>query len=304
MTETAGPDRVRSAEQIGLSAREAAAAPVPDPTGNAPPRNAAQAAGPRNAAQAAGPRNEASWARKVDRLEVDPRAGVRGTNVAGRRLTGPVQGFGKMWQKSYRMKAGSGIAPEQAIATWREHFPEFWPKGNRFAGALTGINPGDVALLDLAIGGGVKLSTGVFVLYADSESFTLMTPQGHMFAGWITFSAEREGPQDGGETVVQALVLMRANDPLYEIAMTFGGHAKEDKFWAATLTALGERLGLPNPAVDTKTTCVDTKRQWRHANNIWHNSMIRSVLQTIAAPVTGLARMLRRKDHGRKQATT
>jgi hypothetical protein len=293
MTETAGPDRVRSTEQIGLSAREAAAAPVPHATGNAPPRNAAQAAGPRNAAQAAGPRNAASWARKVDRLEVDPRAGVRGTNVAGRRLTGPIQGFGKMWQKSYRMKAGPEIAPEQAIATWREHFPEFWPKGNRFAGALTGINPGDVALLDLAIGGGVKLSTGVFVLYADAESFTLMTPQGHMFAGWITFSAEREGPQDGGETVVQALVLMRANDPLYEIAMTFGGHAKEDKFWAATLTALGERLGLPNPAVDTKTTCVDTKRQWRHANNVWHNSMIRSVLQTLATPVTSLVRKLR-----------
>src|ERR1700683_36956 len=256
MTDTAGPDRVASAEQIGLSAREAAAIPAPD------------------GARAA-PRDTDSWAKKVDRLEVDPRAGVRGTNVAGRRLTGPVQGFGKMWQKTYVMDAGSQITPEQAIATWKEHFPEFWPKGNRFSGALTGINPGDVALLDLAIGGGVKLSTGVFVLYADAESFTLMTPQGHMFAGWITFSAEREGPRDGAETVVQALVLMRANDPLYEIAMTFGGHRKEDKFWAATLTALGDRLGLPDPQVDVKTTCVDSKRQWRHANNVWHNSMIR-----------------------------
>jgi len=267
MTETAGPDRVRSAEQIGLSAREAAAAPPPhagpDAAGNGPPRNAD------------------SWARKVERLEVTPRDGVRGTNVAGRRLTGPVQGFGKMWQKSYRMKAGPGIEPEQAIATWKEHFPEFWPKGSRFAGALTGISPGDVALLDLAIGGGVKLSTGVFVLYADAESFTLMTPQGHMFAGWITFSAEREAGQANSRAVVQALVLMRANDPLYEIGMTFGGHRKEDKFWVATLTALGERLGLRNPVVDVKTTCVDSKRQWRHASNIWHNSMIRSVLQTL-----------------------
>jgi hypothetical protein len=35
----------------------------------------------------------------------------------------------------------------------------------------------------LAIGGGVKPSTGVFVLYTDAESFTLMTPQGHQFAG-------------------------------------------------------------------------------------------------------------------------
>ena len=82
----------------------------------------------------------------------------------------------------------AGVTPRAGHRHLEEHFPEFWPKGNRFAGALTGINPGDVALLDLAIGGGVKLSTGVFVLYADAESFTLMTPQGHMFAGWITFS--------------------------------------------------------------------------------------------------------------------
>jgi len=247
MSETQGPDKVASAEQIGLSHREATATP---------------------------PRDAASWAKKVDRLEVDPRDGVRGTNVAGRRLTGPVQGFGKMWQKTYRMDAGQ-VPPEQAIATWREHFPEFWPQGNKFAGALTGINPGDVALLDLSIGGGVKLSTGVFVLYADAESFTLMTPQGHQFAGWITFSAER----NGDTTTVQAQVLMRANDPLYELGMPVM-QRKEDKFWIATLTSLGQRLGIQDPAVELTRTCVDSRRQWRHASNIRHNSMVRSVLQT------------------------
>jgi hypothetical protein len=151
-----------------------------------------------------------------------------------------------------------------------------------------------VALLDLAIGGGVKLSTGVFVLYADDESFTLMTPQGHMFAGWITFSAERSA----AVTAVQAQVLMRANDPLYEVAMTFGGHGKEDKFWAQTLTALGEKLGVPAAAVQTRTVCVDSKRQWRNARNIWHNSMVRSVLQTVAAPFTALRQQALRRRAG------
>jgi hypothetical protein len=261
MTEATGPERVRSAEQIELSVREAGAGVTP--------------------------RNDAGrWAAKVDRLDVVQRDGVRGTNVAGRRLTGPVQGFGKMWQKTYRLAVGPAVSPEQAVSTWKAHFPEFWPAGNRFAGALTGISPGDVALLDLAIGGGVKLSTGVFVLYADEESFTLMTPQGHMFAGWITFSAE--GAPDG--TVVQAQVLMRANDPLYELAMTFGGHRKEDVFWAETLTALGRYLGTGDLTVTTRTVCVDSSRQWRHASNVWHNSMVRSVLQTLAAPVTALRR--------------
>lgn len=265
MTEAVDPERATSAEQIELSVREAAAAMTPRDLGR--------------------------WAAKVDRLDVQQRDGVRGTNVAGRRLTGPVQGFGKMWQKTYRLTVRVSITPEAAIATWKAHFPEFWPAGNRFAGALTGISPGDVALLDLAIGGGVKLSTGVFVLYADEESFTLMTPQGHMFAGWITFSAER----DGGATAVQAQVLMRANDPLYELGMTFGGHRKEDVFWAATLTALGTRLGAgPDAEVSTRTVCVDSKRQWHHAGNIWHNSMIRSVFQTAAAPFTALRRRARR----------
>ena len=276
MTELAGPDRAASAEQIGLSHREAAASP---------PSHA--------------PRDAQSWAPKVDRLAVGQRAGVRGTNVAGRRLTGPVQGFGKMWQKTYRMDIGSAIEPAAAIALWRSNFPDFWPKGNRFAGALTGINPGDVALLDLAVGGGVKLSTGVFVLYADNESFTLMTPQGHMFAGWITFSAERAGD----DTVVQAQVLMRASDPIYEVGMTLGGHKKEDKFWVATLRALGDRLGVPGAPITADTSCVDKKRQWRHAGSVWHNSMVRSVLQTIAAPVNALVRVVRRGSSGTREET-
>jgi hypothetical protein len=249
MSEQTVPESVPPADQIGLAAREAQAAVQP--------------------------RDAGSWAAKVDRLEVEQRDGVRGTNVAGRRLTGPVQGFGKMWEKSYSLNAGDVVSPEDAIATWKAHFPEFWPKGNRFAGALAGISPGDVALLDLAIGGGVKLSTGVFVLYADEESFTLMTPQGHMFAGWITFSAERSSEA----TMIRAHVLMRANDPLYEVGMTFGGHAKEDRFWAETLTALGTRLGVPDPQVETRSTCVDNRRQWKHANNVWHNSMVRSMFQ-------------------------
>jgi hypothetical protein len=220
---------------------------------------------------------------------VGQRSGVRGTNVAGRRLTGPVQGFGKMWQKTYRMNLGTTVTPREAIATWKAHFPEFWPPGNRFAGPLAGISPGDVALLDLAVGGGVKLSTGVFVLYADEESFTLMTPQGHMFAGWITFSAQQSGPG----TFVQAHVLMRGNDPLYEIGLALGGHRKEDLFWAQTLTALGERLGVAGPRVETRSECIDPRRQWRNAGNIWHNAAVRSALQALAAPFS---------KRGRRQA--
>jgi hypothetical protein len=52
---------------------------------------------------------------------------------------------------AYRMEVGTAIERAATIALWRAHFADFWPAGNRFAGALTGINPGDVALLDLML---------------------------------------------------------------------------------------------------------------------------------------------------------
>jgi len=217
----------------------------------------------------------ANWAGRVERLEVEKRAGVRGTNVSGRRLTGPVQGFGKMWQKTFSI-SNLSVTPEQAIAEWRAHFPEFWPAGNRFAASLTGISPGEVALLDLAVGG-TKLSTGVLVLYVDDRSFTFMTPQGHMFGGWITFSAD-ETPSG---TRVEASMLIRASDPIYEIALALGGHRKENEFWRATLTSLGHHLGLDEPVVEESIVCVDSRRQWAKWRNVWYNSAVRSVGQTV-----------------------
>ena len=182
-----------------------------------------------------------AWAKPVAHLEVTGvEPGAAGINVAGRRPTSPVHGFGRMWQKTYRIRLeGTDATPAEVIAVWKRDFPTFWPKGNRFFAPLAGIQPGEVAVLDLAMPGGLKLSTGVLVLYADDESFTLMTPQGHMFAGWITFSAS----DDDGVTAAQAQVLMRAWDPLYEIGLTFGGHRKEDPHWAHTLRALAAALG-------------------------------------------------------------
>jgi hypothetical protein len=234
------------------------------------------------------PRDAGSWAAKIDRLPVAS-GDSPGRNVAGRRLTGPVQGFGKMWRKTYWINVSPNISPRTVIAEWKEHFGEFWPAGNRFKGPLTGLGPGDVALLDVSVGGGVRLSTGVFVLYADEESFTLMTPEGHMFAGWITFSAERAGgasalgASPGASTVIQTQVLMRANDPLYELAMSLGGHRKEDQFWVQTMTALARYLGALPATVHTRTVCIDRRRQWGNFGSIRQNSMVRSMLHSATA---------------------
>src|SRR3712207_5375731 len=141
--------------------------------------------------EAQGQRDAASWAKQVTKLKVGevPVEAIN-RNVDGRRVMSPIQGFGKMWQKTYRVAlTGAEVTPAQVISEWKENFASFWPERNLFYGPLTGIEPGEVAVLNLTMPGRLKLSTGVFVLYADEESFTFMTPQGHMFAGWITFSA-------------------------------------------------------------------------------------------------------------------
>jgi hypothetical protein len=236
-------------------------------------------------------RSEESWAKSVARLEVtDVPDGAVNLNVDGRRLASPIQGFGKMWQKTYQVRVPSECASAtKLIATWKENFREFWPEGNHFYGALTGIAPGDVALLNMALPGKMKLSTGVMVLYADDESFTLMTPQGHMFAGWITFSAS--DAED--HTVAQAQVLMRASDPIFEMGLAMGGHKQEDRFWQHTMTALAAHFGHEGE-VDTRVVCVDKKRQWSKWTNVWHSAAIRSTLYTMGAPGRGLKRLFKR----------
>ncbi len=242
--------------------------------------------------QEAAARDATSWAKSVSRLNVSavPEGAVN-INVEGRRLASPIQGFGKMWQKTYQVRLpGERVSAPEVIATWKQRFPEFWPKGNSFYGPLTGIAPGDVALLNMTLPGHMKLSTGVMVLYADEESFTLMTPEGHMFAGWITFSATERGE----DTVAQAQVLMRASDPIYELGLTLGGHRQEDRFWDHTLSALAAHFGQ-DADVDTKVVCVDSKRQWSKWRNVWHSAAIRSTLYTLGAPGRAARRLLGRE---------
>ncbi len=92
------------------------------------------------------------WASAGTRITIP---GAQGRMVDGKLVTGPIQGFGKMWQKTYRVPlAGVPATPAEVITTWKRHFPEFWPDGNQFHAPLTGIAPGEVALLDISLGPG------------------------------------------------------------------------------------------------------------------------------------------------------
>ncbi|MDX1510185.1 MAG: hypothetical protein R3249_02460 [Nitriliruptorales bacterium] len=208
-------------------------------------------------------RDRQEWAANVGELHVDDDRDAVG--VQGRRVTSPIHGFGKMWQKTYRAAlAGVDRTPQQVIEEWKRHYGDFWPEGNEFFGSSEGIAPGQVGVISGKLPGGPKVKTGVLVLYADDESWAFMTPEGHPFAGIITFSVEE------GETgpVAQIQLLIRAHDPLVEAAMPIMGHRQEDRLWQQTLTNLATHFGVEDVELETKIVCVDKRRQWKRFGNL------------------------------------
>ena len=116
--------------------------------------------------------------------------------------------------------------------------------------------------------------------YADDESFSFMTPQGHMFAGMITFSAFEEN----GSTMVQIQALVRASDPIFELTFRLGlGHKTEDEFWQQTLESLAAYYGIKG-VVHQSVVCVDPKVQWPEARNVWHNAAMRTGIYWMLGP--------------------
>lgn len=224
-----------------------------------------------------------SWALPVDRLNASAvAAGARRDAVTGRRTAGPLQGFGQMWQKILEVPlTGSSATPRQVIAVWKERFTEFWPADATFYAPLAGIQPGEVALLEVKPAPGpIRLSTGVLCIFADEESFAFMTPEGHALAAWITFTAVvREGT-----TYARIEALERPADPLIELSYLLGGNRLNDRFWERTLANVAAHFGAPDAVVERRVTCVDGRRQWRYFGNVRHSAVLSSFVGTLRRP--------------------
>lgn len=223
-------------------------------------------------------RDAAYWARPVSELKVgDVSPDAVNLNVEGRQAVGPLLGFGQLWQKTYRIRLGGSVTPEQVVSAWKQNLPHLMPADSRFYPSLAGVAPGEVVLINATLPGlpgGVPVSTGVRIIYADDVSFTVMTPAGHPEAGFNTFSAFAED----GVTVAQIQSLGRANDPIYELGYRLMGGAKQQEaIWHHVLRALAGLFGVQGQ-VEMQKVVVDPRLRWRYAGNVWHNALIRTMI--------------------------
>ena len=248
--------------------------------------------------QKAEPRDAAYWAQPVTKLKVsDVPTGAINLNLEGREIVGPLQGFGRMWQRTYRVKlTGANATPAQVAADWKENFARFQPSNNHFYPSLAGVKPGQVVFIDTRLpvfpgsAGLIPIAAGVMILYADDESFTVMTPQGFPISGWNFFSAYEEE----GCTVAQVQALVRASDPIYEFGFRFmGGQPEEDKVWFHVLETLAAHWGV-SAEVEFHKTCLDPSVQWKQWKNVWQNAAIRTTFYVLASPLRWLSNAVKR----------
>jgi hypothetical protein len=241
-------------------------------------------------------RAAANWARPTDRLSVNAvPAGATNVNVEGREVVSPMQGFGPLWRKTYRVRLeGVSASPEEVVRGWKEHFPKFQPAANKFYPPLLGVKPGEVMFISATLPvwpgspGIVPISAGVLVMYADETMFTVMTPAGFPESGWNSFSAYTED----GVTVAQVQSLARTSDPIFEFGFRFmGGSKQQESIWRHVLTELARHFGVSHPNVEVKKDNVDPSLQWGNLGQIGKNSIIVTMLYYLATPF----RWLRRK---------
>ena len=140
------------------------------------------------------------WARPMDHHR-DGRSAAGGVtvNVHGRDVVNPTHGFGQLWRRTYRIKLkGVQSSTAEVMKYWKDHFPEFQPDENRFLPTSDGVQPGELVFIDAklinapGLGNLTPMASGVMVIYADDESFTVMTPEGFPVSGFNTFSVYEE----------------------------------------------------------------------------------------------------------------
>lgn len=244
-----------------------------------------------------------SWAPAVERISVaSVPEGAINLNLEGRAPVSPLQGFGPMWQKSFRIRLrGLDKSPAEVMAIWKAKFPRFQPPGNNFFPTLAGVQPGELIFIDSAVSAApgvlpaIPIASGVRVIFADEESFTIMTPQGFPEAGWNTFSAFSED----SSTWAQVQTIARTSDPIYEFGFRFmGGSRFQDETWHHVLSSLASYLGVADEWVQSRKVCVDPRLNWRAASNVRHNAMLGSMF---GMPGWALRKLLGRGREQKKE---
>ena len=211
------------------------------------------------------------------------RPGAKDDTVTGKRVAGPVQGFGQLWQKTFASASTARTRRRRRSSRSGRRLPRVLAEGQPFSRRWR-ASPRARSRCSRSAGArrAGQLSTGVMVIYADDESFTFMTPEGHLSA-WITFSARR----DGDVTDRPGPGARAAGDPFDELAYMLGGNRQNNRFWQAHPAQPGAHSGSPSrPSTMQACASTATASGATRATSV-NSATLRSARRTLTAPSAG-----------------
>lgn len=93
---------------------------------------------------------------------------------------------------------GVDVTPQEVMAWWKAHLPELMPNDSRFYPSMTGVQQGEVVLINATLPAmfgapPMPVSTGVLILYADDRGFGDDPRRPPRVEGFNTFSTLEEG---------------------------------------------------------------------------------------------------------------
>jgi len=163
------------------------------------------------------------------------------TEEEGRSPQPATRGSGPLLQRDYVLViAGSRCTPEEAIRRVRRDFPRFSPRElaefTRPAGAGESLEVGDTMHIHIAGYG----DCAVRVAQVDPRRLTLLTLDGHLEAGRITFSADRDA---AGRLVLRIRSRARLRNPPWLAAYALLGKHAQTRVWVTFLERLAVSCG-------------------------------------------------------------
>jgi hypothetical protein len=201
---------------------------------------------------------------------------------AGKRLP-PGEGFGQLWHKRYQVAVASDD-PIAVMETWKRDFDAILPGRSRLRAPPRGLDARGAGTVKMELVPGATLSAGIVVTRSSPHSLTLVSSPGHVFAGRNALSVRRS--VHPGRCIATVDLVLRASDPLSELALRLGGHRREDRFWRKTLENLAARFGPVGP-VARRLDLLDPGLRWRNAANLRFSAPVQLVRRLLHRPGAG-----------------
>ena len=236
-------------------------------------------------------RDAANWARPVDRLSAAGVAGAKDDAVTGKRVSGPLQGFGQLWQKSFTVRLdGVDTTPEARHRRLEGALPRVLAEGRNVLCAAVRASPRARSRSSRSqpVPGrpGQALDRrpgplrGRRVVHVHDPRGPYAVGMDHLLGAARRRRGRRPGPGPRATVrpVRRARLHARRQPPEQQV---LAGDPAQPRRSRSASSSRSSR---------SRSSASTSNRQWRHWRNVRNSATLRSARRTLTSPVRRITR--------------